>query len=161
MSEEKITCSNCGKQFPFKPDLAGKKVKCKCGNVFVVPNLLVAKELDLDLDLPDIHEIKPDSPPPPPPKKPAAPPPLPKADDDDAAAPNVCPNCYADLAPAAVICIQCGYNRKTKKKLSTAAATGDAEEESSSTPAADGDAAADKPAGAMQKLMGMFKKKPK
>src|SRR5690606_41512501 len=32
-----ITCGGCHKQYKWKPDLAGKKVKCKCGTVIAVP----------------------------------------------------------------------------------------------------------------------------
>lgn len=30
-------CKSCGKHGKVKDDLAGRKVKCKCGNVMVVP----------------------------------------------------------------------------------------------------------------------------
>jgi len=40
MSEDsgpKFNCPACGKEYTWKPQLAGKKGKCKCGSVMVVP----------------------------------------------------------------------------------------------------------------------------
>src|SRR5947208_2761406 len=31
-----IQCE-CGKQYPWKPELAGKRARCKCGNVVSIP----------------------------------------------------------------------------------------------------------------------------
>jgi hypothetical protein len=36
-TEPKIVCGGCQKQYKWKPELAGKKVKCKCGTVVPVP----------------------------------------------------------------------------------------------------------------------------
>jgi hypothetical protein len=33
----KITCESCGKQYAWKPELAGKRAKCKCGAVVKIP----------------------------------------------------------------------------------------------------------------------------
>ena len=33
----KLTCSGCGKSFLWKPQLAGKRAKCKCGTIISVP----------------------------------------------------------------------------------------------------------------------------
>ena len=32
-----VLCPSCGKQFRWKPELAGKRAKCKCGGVMTVP----------------------------------------------------------------------------------------------------------------------------
>jgi hypothetical protein len=32
-----IVCPSCGKRYGYKPELAGKRVKCKCGGVIGVP----------------------------------------------------------------------------------------------------------------------------
>jgi hypothetical protein len=32
-----ILCPSCGKQFRWKPELAGKRAKCKCGSVIAIP----------------------------------------------------------------------------------------------------------------------------
>jgi hypothetical protein len=33
----KFNCPSCGKEYKWKPELAGKKGKCKCGSVMLVP----------------------------------------------------------------------------------------------------------------------------
>src|SRR5690349_19693754 len=38
-----IECSGCRKQYRWKPELAGKRVKCKCGASFTAP---LAEEAD-------------------------------------------------------------------------------------------------------------------
>ncbi len=35
-STQKITCSACGRSGPWKPEFAGKRIKCKCGHVIEV-----------------------------------------------------------------------------------------------------------------------------
>jgi hypothetical protein len=33
-----VSCSSCGKQYPYSADIAGRQVRCRaCGNVFAVP----------------------------------------------------------------------------------------------------------------------------
>ena len=39
-----FNCAACGKSYHVKEELAGKKAKCKCGNVFVVPNESTAED---------------------------------------------------------------------------------------------------------------------
>lgn len=34
----RFECGNCGKRYAWKPQLAGRKVSCKCGQLFVVPS---------------------------------------------------------------------------------------------------------------------------
>ncbi len=43
-----ITCPHCRRKFPFKTELEGKRIRCKCGSVFEAA-------LDLESDLPDSH----------------------------------------------------------------------------------------------------------
>src|SRR5689334_2128033 len=33
----RFSCNSCGKKFAWKPEIAGKKAKCKCGAVITVP----------------------------------------------------------------------------------------------------------------------------
>jgi hypothetical protein len=33
----KFTCSKCGREFTWKPEIAGRKAKCKCGTILTVP----------------------------------------------------------------------------------------------------------------------------
>jgi len=41
-----IKCTGCGKQYKVRDDLAGKRVKCKCGQAMVVPTPAPATESD-------------------------------------------------------------------------------------------------------------------
>src|SRR5688500_10272533 len=38
LEELSFTCGSCGKQFRWKPELAGKSVKCKCETTIRVPD---------------------------------------------------------------------------------------------------------------------------
>src|SRR4051794_30710918 len=33
-----FSCDQCGKRYPWKPEYAGRKVKCKCGAVLTAPS---------------------------------------------------------------------------------------------------------------------------
>ena len=37
ISGPKFSCPSCGKEYKWKPELAGKKGKCKCGGVLAIP----------------------------------------------------------------------------------------------------------------------------
>src|SRR4051794_22791540 len=41
-----IVCPTCGKTYAFKPALAGKRVKCKCGGVIAVPAAPAAERME-------------------------------------------------------------------------------------------------------------------
>jgi hypothetical protein len=186
-----FTCAACGKQFRWKPELAGKSVKCKCETTIRVPDTAggVAQPKSArtasapagtgHASAPPppfaagvsgaarAAEVPPRAPPAQPPKrsaskpvttpnapaKPAAkqagrtppppPPPAARADEDDGGLAGLyaladqeaasadqaaefdesthCPNCRGLLAPEAVLCTSCGYDRRKGKVLSTAA----------------------------------------
>ncbi len=48
-----IHCPSCQKEYPWKPDLAGKRVKCKCGQTIEVPVGVPTGEIDELYDLAD------------------------------------------------------------------------------------------------------------
>jgi len=54
-----ISCPACGASYPFKPQLAGKKVRCKCGKMFEAkpPKALPAEPVEE----PDIFALEADS----------------------------------------------------------------------------------------------------
>ena len=100
-----VKCAECDKQFAAKSEWAGKKVKCPaCGIPVRIPGGAVAA-----------------SPPPPPPAEPT----LGGLFDEvgfnteDGSAHRKCPECRAPMADDAIICIQCGYNENTGKKMET------------------------------------------
>src|SRR4051812_42868068 len=125
MTASKFSCGECGKSYTWKPELAGKRAKCKCGTSISIPAT-------------DPAAAKASKP------KPAPSPelePLPEGFDDfagmgangegshdpyaglaPAAAPAdgpTCPSCQSPVDASAVICINCGHNLKTGKKLKT------------------------------------------
>jgi hypothetical protein len=121
MSAE-LECGQCGKRLRVRPEWAGKKAKCPaCGAVSVVPvagtalgtairpadspgEVLVVAPLD-DAPL-DVVPLQPE---PDAGKKPAP----------GKGAAGTCPECGTSMAADAVICLDCGFNRKTGKQLKT------------------------------------------
>ena len=117
-----MECGRCGKRLRVRAEWAGKKAKCPaCGAVSVVPAadaalgtasrpadppgevLTVAPIDDAPLDVVPLQP-EPDAG-----KKPAPAP----------GAPGTCPECGVAMAADAVICLDCGFNRKTGKQLKT------------------------------------------
>jgi len=104
-----FSCNSGGKQYPWKPELAGKKAKCKCGAVLSIPAKPQAARAPARAAVatPAIRAI-----------------PVPPAEiplDESQA----CPACKADLSPGSAICISCGYNLQTGEYVSTQVDTGD------------------------------------
>jgi hypothetical protein len=103
--DPKFGCKQCGKTYKWKPEFAGKKVKCKCGYVMTAPAAPApapaADEPDLDAlyDLADAGQA-------------AA-----------AAAPAMirCPACTGEMEPGTQVCPSCGFNLKTGKRAKAAA----------------------------------------
>jgi hypothetical protein len=104
--DPKFGCKQCGKTYKWKPEFAGKKVKCKCGYVMTAPAKVetaaaAADEPDLDAlyDLADAGQA-------------AA-----------AAAPAMvrCPACTGEMEPGTQVCPSCGFNLKTGKRAKAAA----------------------------------------
>jgi len=151
--DPRIECAQCGKVYRWKPELAGKKVKCACGNKISVPrqdepaNESGTYELNFDDDEPN------DSPPPrpAPEKKPEAKPDTPakpkskSKSKSDNGGKGRCPSCGNAVKAGAVICMNCGYNLQTGQKVETAVNPGEAG-------AAKGGG---KPAGEVPKLTGL------
>ena len=116
-SQGHVHCPHCGKRYRFKPELAGKKVTCKCGQKMRLPGDVTGEAVAI------------------------GPPPAPDPDestyglevpedqpDDDkprigAAAvianQGRCPNCNNPAKPDTVICINCGYNIQAGHTIET------------------------------------------
>lgn len=91
-----VTCP-CGKAISAPAKLAGKQVKCPgCGKPLTVPTG-TAKSKDPN-DLSDL---------------------LDEIGYDQEKTKDSCPECSATLTPNAVLCVACGYNLETGKKLKT------------------------------------------
>ena len=74
-----FSCSACGKQYRWKPELAGKSVKCKCGSAMRVPTqpggvatAPAAPRATASAGAPRSAHAAPPPPPPPPPPAPKA-----------------------------------------------------------------------------------------
>ncbi len=115
-----FTCPTCGKVLKLRDEAAGKRGRCPyCKGVITVP--------ESPMDEGDLIEIVPADAPKKPPalSKPAVakppPPAIPPKPVQPQATPaaRVCPGCKQPLAEKAVICINCGLNLKTGKKLQT------------------------------------------
>ena len=135
MAEEsaaKFSCPACGKQYTWKPELAGRRAKCKCGQAIQVPAAPPGSAAGSKPPAEsEAHPAAKAPAPPPPPramaKSPApAPAPAPAPGAVNSAGPadatggdSRCPSCGQPLAAGAVICVGCGFNLKTGKHLST------------------------------------------
>ena len=114
----KAKCGNCGTGFKAKPQLAGRKVKCpKCKNPLKIPAAGASAEKS--------QKKKPSRS-----AKPAkasagvgAANPmfdlLRDAGVESVAAGPSCMNCGASMGPAAIICVDCGFNAETGQHLRT------------------------------------------
>jgi hypothetical protein len=121
-----VACQ-CGAKFAAKDELAGKAVKCpKCGQPLKIPAAGGAPDAPAAAKKPagaasPTKTAAPKTPPP----KPTPAPVSAVADifDEIGIAGSKtgirCPNCNADMQPGAVICITCGFNTQTKKKIET------------------------------------------
>src|SRR5258705_11678 len=100
-----FSCDSCGKQSPWKRELAGKKARCKCGAVLSVPAQPQAARAAA--------------------RTPVA----------VAAAPGEesqgyrCPACKGDLTPGTAVCISCGDDLRTGENFGTQGDTADEEAE--------------------------------
>lgn len=111
--EKPIACPKCSKKYRLKPELLGKKVKCKkCGTLFRFPKAAVAAsdKAAQDHKTPQVRnrvgEFSPYD-----------------IDDPDSFSagkkldvPMECAMCGATLAKGQVVCSKCGYNRETRKR---------------------------------------------
>src|SRR2546422_2520392 len=86
-----FACEACGKSYRWRPDFAGKKLKCGCGNVMhlTTPPTAVADVAEAPLQ--------------PAPRRAAA----------------ACPECASPVAPGAALCINCGFNLVTGTRVQT------------------------------------------
>ena len=103
---DQIVCTSCSKAYRWKPELAGKMGKCKCGQLLQFPvddpgaQAVMPKEEEAgeyELNEPVAA-----------PSKPVAPKP--------AVGSKACKGCSGMLVPGAVLCTRCGLNQTTGKR---------------------------------------------
>ena len=117
----RFSCPSCGKSFRWKPEFAGRSAKCACGAKLVVP--AEAPPTSGAADIPLAPEPKPPEPKPPALTQRVA------SSSPPADVENKCPSCSAALASGAILCVNCGFNLKTGKKLSAVVVETDGEDE--------------------------------
>jgi hypothetical protein len=62
-STTRFSCPNCGKTFPWKDELAGKQVRCTCGNVFAAALQYLAQRKPEDIkEAPEAFDLYTDAP---------------------------------------------------------------------------------------------------
>lgn len=97
---EQFSCDGCGKSYRWKSELAGKRVKCKCGTTMTVPLPPQPKAVDESDDpfgdalsaMADIEQSA-------------------QVEND---LPR-CPSCHSEMEHGSVVCASCGYNVNTGK----------------------------------------------
>lgn len=100
---DQFLCEGCGRSYRWKPELAGKRVKCKCGQVMTAPELLAPAMAEVEVEE-DLYALAGDKPK----LKQRHKQMLPEGTEH-------CPACDAFLVIGARICVQCGYDLVTKK----------------------------------------------
>ncbi|MBC7782278.1 MAG: hypothetical protein H7144_00445, partial [Burkholderiales bacterium] len=104
---DRFKCQSCGKTYAWKMELAGKKVRCKCGTPVLVPKPAVSETAD-DPSLDDLYALSGDD-------RPQA-----------AVASNSirCPSCQADVEAGTMICVSCGMDFKSGTRVLTVSGAG-------------------------------------
>jgi hypothetical protein len=128
-----IECPSCMRQYRWKPELAGKRAKCKCGGRVTFPAtspaaVAIAAPLADDGDDAGVGVSAPDNEPGD--EAAAALAALSAGEKNAAAQPtvqlgyNFCPKCNNRLSGDVVLCVRCGYNSRTGRTMSTTVKTG-------------------------------------
>ncbi len=112
----RIVCRACGKQYRWKPELTGRKVKCGCGQVMQISQDAPPAPGD------ELYNVVPDDGGGTRPATRSAAVAGIAARASSGSATNACPSCGGAMAAEAVICIDCGYDTRSGMKLGVAPA---------------------------------------
>jgi DNA-directed RNA polymerase subunit RPC12/RpoP len=116
-----ITCPECKKQLKGPSELLGKKIRCKsCGSIFTVitgsPDKASLAGQPAKAKAAQSAPVQ------------QAPPPRTHPEDEDSKNPykltdivlgNRCPQCAAEMEEGDIICLNCGYNTRTRMRQTT------------------------------------------
>lgn len=98
---EQFLCQGCGRSYRWKPELSGRKVKCKCGQVMTAPEAFAPAMVEVEEE--ELYSLAGETK-----SKPRHKQMLPEGTEH-------CPACNAFLVIGAKICVQCGYDLVTGK----------------------------------------------
>ena len=59
VATSRFSCESCGKSYALKPELSGRRVKCKCGHVMTVPQAPPSGPAEQRVD-DDLYDMAPD-----------------------------------------------------------------------------------------------------
>ena len=123
-TEPKFNCSACGKEYRWKPELAGKKAKCKCGGVIAVPATApaaakplaskpsaprpAAKPAEQEVDFDGLYALAQEE------KKATA---RSAHAADESASGYRCPACSANIPPGTTLCPSCHTDMRTGVRI--------------------------------------------
>ena len=97
MADIEFSCSACGQVLEAPEEMQGDVIECpSCNAEITIPQTEAAESVVFQ-PIPTVQDNSPYAEP----------------------AGNVCPECSAQLAPNAVLCIECGFHLKLGKKIST------------------------------------------
>jgi hypothetical protein len=131
--DPQFTCPTCGKSYRWKPEMAGRSAKCGCGGKLVVPT-----ERPRTNGAANAPKVAPAAAPAPQ-ARPSLLTPRPVR---AAASGSACPWCSKSLPADAVLCVNCGYNLKTKQRLAVVVEKIDVEDDDGEHSATDEPASA-------------------
>lgn len=105
----KFSCPACQREFAWRPQIAGKNAKCKCGATVHVPEEAPQLDVPEPLDAPeplddqggDEYGLAND-------------------DAEQQSSHHRCPSCGQAMQPGTVLCTACGFNIKTRQRMHTA-----------------------------------------
>jgi hypothetical protein len=100
-TDSKFSCGGCGKTYKWKPELAGKRAKCKCGYVMTVPSEPPGGD-----ELDDLYALAEEA----------------SAKKHEAVVEGIrCPSCGGGMQPGEAMCVSCGFNMKTGRRAAAQA----------------------------------------
>ena len=109
-----VSCPSCNREYAVRPELAGKRAKCKCGGRIEFPSAAGVEADLLDEPAPSVRPTATPAPAAPAPQMATLPPPLPVSGvAGPSPALSLCRNCRGPMNAGAVICTRCGTNQQT------------------------------------------------